>query len=42
MTTIEILKASAQELQRRADEHHRLIAAVVGENDVRNVLKHVI
>jgi hypothetical protein len=38
MTTIDILQASARELQQRAEEHRRLITAAIEENDVRGVL----
>jgi hypothetical protein len=38
MTTIDILKASARELQQRADEHRKLIAAAIEENDIRQAL----
>jgi hypothetical protein len=35
MTTIHILKTSAGELQRRAEEHQRLIAAAIEGNDLK-------
>jgi putative ribosome biogenesis GTPase RsgA len=38
MTTIDILKASARELQQRADEHQRLLSAAIEENDIRRML----
>jgi phosphate uptake regulator len=38
MTTIDILRASARELQQRAEEHQRLIAAAIEENDVKRAL----
>jgi hypothetical protein len=37
-TTIDIVQASARELQRKAEEHHRLIALAIEDNDVRDVL----
>jgi len=37
MTTIDILRASARELQQRAEQHQRLIAAAIEEKDVRGV-----
>jgi hypothetical protein len=37
MTTIHILKTSAGELQRRAEEHQRLIAAAIEGNDLKDV-----
>lgn len=38
MTTTDILKASARELQQRAEEHQRLIDAAFEGSDVKNVL----
>jgi hypothetical protein len=35
MTTIDILQASARDLQQRAEEHRRLIAAAIEKNDVK-------
>jgi hypothetical protein len=37
MTTIDILKASAMDLQRRAEEHRRMIAVAIEKNDVKGV-----
>jgi hypothetical protein len=37
MTTIDILQASASDLQQRAEAHRRLIAAAVEQNDVKHV-----
>jgi hypothetical protein len=38
MTTTDILIASARELQRRAEEHQRLLAAAIDKNDVKHTL----
>jgi carbohydrate-selective porin OprB len=35
------LKASARELQQRADEHQRLVAAAIEENDIRQLNRDV-
>lgn len=37
-TTVDVLQASAKELQRRAEEHYRLITAAIEDNDVKTVL----
>jgi hypothetical protein len=38
MTTIEILKASAREIQQKADEHQRLISAVIGTPEIPKIV----
>ncbi|OGV70592.1 MAG: hypothetical protein A3K19_06560 [Lentisphaerae bacterium RIFOXYB12_FULL_65_16] len=38
MTAIQVLQSSAEELQRRAEEHRRLIAAAIDGGDVKGVL----
>jgi hypothetical protein len=38
MTAIDILQASAKDLQQRVEAHGKLIAAAIGENDVQHVL----
>ncbi|MHB9031174.1 MAG: hypothetical protein ACYC9O_20600 [Candidatus Latescibacterota bacterium] len=38
MTAIQILQTSAEELQRKAEEHQRLIAAAIERDDIKGVL----